>query len=336
MLIDLHHSLNSPIGTPNQKKIFLAEVSPNDQKWDDFRRSAEKYADYYEGTQYSSYADRIRDCARNLSMALKVDPETGELKLKLEDARFCRVARCPICGWRHSMKWRAKAFKVMPGILERYPDTRFLLLTLTVRNCSLDELRQTLTDMNAAWQRVTQRKQFPAFGWFKAVEVTRAENDYAHPHFHITLMVKPSYFTGKYYLSKDRWIELWQKSLRVDYAPSIDITSIKDLQTGEPSTLIAVLETLKYSVKSADVIGLDIGENRTMSNQQWLLTLTHQLHKMRMVATGGVMKEYLKDLEDDNDDLIHINENVIDDENLSKAATLMFRWNEHIKRYVAR
>jgi plasmid rolling circle replication initiator protein Rep len=336
MLIGNHHSLNVPVGKESsRKKTFLAEVSPNDQKWDSFRQSADKYADYYEGTKYSSYADRIRDCAKSLSMALKTDPETGEAKFKLEAARFCRVPRCPVCGWRHSMKWRAKAFKVMPRILEQYPDTKFLLLTLTVRTCPLDELRQTLTDMNNAWKLLTQRKQFPAFGWFKGVEFTRSSNDYAHPHFHITLMVKPSYFTGKNYLSQEKWVELWQKSLRADYAPRLDIRAVKDLKTGEPSALRAVLETLKYSVKSADILGLNTDVNYSMSNQDWLIKLTEQTHKMRMVATGGVMKEYLKDLEQDDDDLIHINENLLDDENVAKSATLMFYWHQQIKRYVS-
>jgi plasmid rolling circle replication initiator protein Rep len=335
MSFDDHHSLNTPVSTaPTGKNFFLVEVSPKDGKWDKFRQSADSYKHLYKGTKFNSYADRISDCSKHLVMSLIVEPESGESYLHLESARFCRVPRCPICEWRRSLKWRAKVFKVLPRMLTEYPSARFLFLTLTVKNCPLDELRATLIEMNAAWRTLTKRKSFPAIGWIKAVEVTRAKNDYAHPHFHCLLMVQPSYFQGKYYLSKDKWIDLWQGSLGVDYAPSIDIQAIKSLNPLDKNELISVLETVKYSVKSSDVLKLETDVNHVISNQDWLVMLTEQLYKMRLISTGGVFKNYLRDLEDDND-LIHINENFVDNPEGSKAASLMFTWNEQIKRYMS-
>jgi hypothetical protein len=49
-----------------------------------------------------------------------------------------------------------------------------------------------------------------------------------------------------------------------------------------------ILGLLKYVTKESDLV----------ANREWFLEYTRQLHKMRAVATGGVLKEYLKEPED--------------------------------------
>ncbi|MDI5829687.1 protein rep, partial [Salmonella enterica subsp. enterica serovar Kentucky] len=41
----------------------------------------------------------------------------------------------------------------MPKIVADYPDARWMFVTLTVRNCDIADLGETLTAMNAAFQR---------------------------------------------------------------------------------------------------------------------------------------------------------------------------------------
>ena len=48
----------------------------------------------------------------------------------------------------------------------------------------------------------------------------------AHPHYHALLLVKPSYFT-KNYIKQSEWVEMWQKALRADYAPSVNVKTVK-------------------------------------------------------------------------------------------------------------
>jgi hypothetical protein len=69
-----------------------------------------------------------------------------------------------------------------------------------------------------------------------------------------------------------------------------------------------------------------------MSDQDWLIELTTQLHKTRAIATGGVLKDYLKVLEDEPEDLIHVDENgeTQADEESPRVA---FGWRETAKRY---
>lgn len=349
-------------------QTFLSQISPKDERWDVLRKQNDQLSKLYRGTVFDRYADRIDGCSSFLKFGVTVDSQTGESSLRLESSHFCRVPRCPVCQWRKSMTWRAKAFNVLPKILEAYPTARFIFLTLTVRNCHVSELRSILKHMNSAWQRLSQRNQFPAVGWLKAVEVTRvwdcydgsnfvgrhgstwvekweADNlgkklrlvstDECHPHFHCLLMVKPSYFTGAYYLSHEKWTELWQKSLRVEYTPVLDVRTVKSLPGANEGIFTAVLETLKYSVKPSDVLRSP-NAGSGISDQDWLVEITAQMHNTKSIATGGVFKEYLSqlegDAEDESEDLIHTGLST-EDEIISKSASLFFVWNEWMRRY---
>jgi plasmid rolling circle replication initiator protein Rep len=209
--------------------------------------------------------------------------------------------------------WKAKAYKVLPKIVAQYPTHRWLFVTLTVKNCPITELKETLVWMNKSWQRLTQLKAFPAIGWLRSTEVTRGKDGSAHPHFHSLLMVAPGYF-GKNYIRQDEWVEMWRKSLRIDYNPVMDVQAVKKGQ--QPMQLVP--ELLKYCVKESDLVG----------DRVWFLELTRQIHKMKAVVTGGVLKEYLKELEQDPEDLIGEG-----DEGEADQGHLYFGWKRKEKKY---
>ena len=187
--------------------------------------------------------------------------------------------------------WKAKAYKILPKVLTDYPKIRWLFLTLTVRNCEITSLKDTLAWMNKAFKRLNELKDFPSVGYIKTTEVTRGKTPpgSAHPHFHILMMVKPSYFSHGY-ISQAKWVELWQKSLRVDYKPILDVQALKP----QDSLIGLLAEVIKYSVKESDIT-LD---------REWFLELTRQLHRTKAIAVGGVLREYLRELEEDPEDLI--------------------------------
>jgi plasmid rolling circle replication initiator protein Rep len=221
--------------------------------------------------------------------------------------------------------WRARFFQALPKLVNEYPTHRFIFLTLTVKNCELTELRSTLAGMNKAWTLLTKRKQFPAVGWVKSVEVTRnAKDNTAHPHFHAVLMVPAGYFK-RGYLSQAKWAELWQKSLRVDYTPVVNVKAVKAPPGVQEDVLgaglvRAVLETLKYGVKESDLV----------ADPDWLHELTQQLHKTRAVAVGGVFKKYIS--EEEPEDLVH-GEDEPDTELSENDPRFYFGWREKTRRY---
>jgi plasmid rolling circle replication initiator protein Rep len=323
-----------------QHPVALVDLSPEDAKWDKFRSEADYIMSLYaQVPEYARYAERMAECSIYLKFAQKSNPETGESKLKLDKARFCRVPRCPPCNWRRQLMWRAKTFKVMPQILEDYPKAKFIFLTLTVRNCAVEDLRETINNMNKAWNRFTNRRNFPAIGFIKALEVTRSfQDDTAHPHFHCLLMVKPSYFTGNYYINQNQWTEMWKECLQINYTPIIHVESVK---TSKPEVndgmLHSVLETIKYSTKSSDFMFDDkrINLGQFKPDVDWLVAFTEQMYKLRTISTGGVFKKYLHELEKEPEDLIHADD-IPEDDNLLVSAYFMFQWDGHIQRYLHR
>ncbi|MBE3060823.1 protein rep, partial [Klebsiella pneumoniae] len=68
----------------------------------------------------------------------------------LREAHFGRVRHCPVGQWRRSRMWQARFYQSLPRIVADYPDSRGMFLTLTVRNCAIEELGETLSRMNTA------------------------------------------------------------------------------------------------------------------------------------------------------------------------------------------
>lgn len=300
--------------SPDPASPALADLSPRDKPWDKHRANADKIEAHYRGSEFSDYAARISFCSQLLEFGLTPDWDSDTLKLKLRSARFCRVRHCPVCQWRRSLQWKAKAYKVLPKIVEAYPNHRWLFLTLTVKNVPIADLRKTLQHMNRSFQRLSQRKAWPAEGWLRSTEVTRGRDGTAHPHFHCLLMVRSGYF-GKNYINQEQWVEMWQDALRCDYKPVLDCRAVK--RGKQPMQLIP--ELLKYCTKESDLV----------ADREWFLELTRQMQKMKCITTGGVLKEYLKDLEAEPEDLIGESEALVG----SDEAHLYFGWKQQAKQY---
>jgi len=311
--------VSAPILASNQQKgkdsPALSDLSQRDKPWDKHRANCDTTANYYKGSEFDKYAERMSECSGLLDFRLVPEAKNGVYRLKLAAARFCRVRHCPVCQWRRSLMWKAKAYKVLPKVLNDYPTYRWLFVTLTVKNCAITDLRETLVWMNKAFKRLSELKAFPAEGYIKTTEVTRGKNPFgsAHPHFHIVIVTKPSYF-GVNYLSQAKWVEMWQKALRVDYKPILDVQALKP-----KDSLVGLLaEVIKYSVKESDLV----------ADKEWFLELTRQLHRTKAIAVGGILRDYMKELEQEPHDLVgEDNQGEVDE------GHLFFDWRRKEKKY---
>lgn len=306
---------------------YLSDVSPRHKPWDVHRGEADDVTEVFGGSvspRHRRYAERVENCSQVLGFAH--DPlATKKNKLKLTDAFFCRVRFCPVCQWRRSLMWQAKVYQALPALMRDYPETRFLFMTLTIRNCEVKDLRKTLTHMAQSWQRLVQLRTWPARGWVRAVEITRSQRyRTAHPHYHCLLMVAPAYFQGDY-LKQDQWAELWQQCLRINYRPVVDIRAVKlalvpDTQRVNPmpkNMWGAVAEILKYAVKPSDMV----------RDHDWFLTLVDQIHKTRAVAIGGILKRYIKEREKEN------LKSEPGEEPTEEKERLFFGWKPVVRKY---
>jgi plasmid rolling circle replication initiator protein Rep len=320
---------------------FLTDLSPQDKPWDKnkaFSGDMVSMLIQSENKAHRKHGVRIDECAQNLEFGfVLVSTETGETKLRLKLARFCRVRYCPVCQWRRALMWVSRFFDAFPRIYAAYPDMRYIMLTLTVRNCSITDLRSTVDQMSKAWQRLSQRKSFPALGFVRSLEVTRGKDGSAHPHFHILLAVPPSYF-GKNYLSKDKWAALWQDAMRLDYKPVCDVRIVKPRKDKEPVLvegmavpdtipdpmkvlMSAITETIKYTTKPADMV----------KEKSWFLEMVDQMQNVRAVALGGIFKQFLKETETEQD-LITASETEVDKAIINEGG-VYFGWRENVKKY---
>ena len=303
--------------------VFLSDISPSDRPWDTHKAEGEemqKLLAGVEGDDIERIRERMADCGLWLIFN-HTKPDERERTFKLYQASFCRVRTCPFCQWRRSMLYTAKMLEAMPKIIETYPTMRILHLTLTLRNVDISELRETIAVLNKAWNRLNMRKQVKQIvrGYVKSIEVTRSATGEAHPHIHALLMVPKYYFERKqYYITKDKWIEMWSKALRADYLPSISVQACRQAQGYEK----IIREVVKYATKPQDLL----------QDADWLVSYIRQVRNLRFFSTGGIVKEILGELEQENEDLIHVGE----EEPAADADVLAqswFDWNREVARY---
>lgn len=269
-------------------------------------------------------SERLRDCGRFLSFTVGAD---GTKRLKHMSS--CRVRLCPLCAWRRSLKVHAHTIKILDAVDGDYA---YIFLTLTVRNCKGVELAKTIDAMMDAWDKLARRKQFrkAVKGWYRGLEVTHNVDfkspsyDTFHPHFHTLLAVRRGYFTSQEYITKDEWATLWKQSLKADYDPVVDVRRVKGTNSR------AVAEAAKYTVKDADYIIPD----------DWDLTvdtvriLDAALEKRRLVAYGGILKEWHKKLNLDDEvdgDLVNVD---ADTSSAEVSREEVYFWHTGYSQYI--
>jgi len=322
-----------PNASPQGNGALLSEVSKRDKPWDKHKGEADAIAILYtmlvglvDSAWFARLAERVFECSRWLEFALHPDRGgTGEVRFRLKTARFCRVRYCPICQWRRSLLWAWRLIEFLKRPEVKAVKGRWIMLTLTVPTVPIGKLGSTIEVMNKAWGRLIKRKAWPALGFLRSTEFTRRPNDYVHPHFHALMLVPSSYF-GKKYLSQKAWTTLWKEALRADYNPIVHVKVFKSKMVADPETgemiELAPVEGIKYPVKPAELI-----KGGTQKDAEWLAELTRQTDHKRFLATGGLLKNLMLD-EETEEELLTPNGDTAKDE-LEELKPWHFLWFDH-------
>lgn len=302
-------------------------------------------------------AIRLRDCASWIEFSIQANGDK-----RLTNSNFCRVRLCPMCSWRRGLKIFSHTTAIMNG-MKSEKDYAYIFLTLTVKNCNGDELDNLIDEMMKAWNRFMGYKSIKQSvkGWFRGLEITHDVNEFItkemwfgnsekkmnsrseyykklglhigdsnpsydtfHPHFHCVFAVNKNYFNNKEYIKQSEWTSLWEKAMRLDYIPVVNIKKVK----GDTSK--AVAEAAKYVVKDEDYIKPDDLDLTV----QTVKLLDDVLDRRRLVAYGGKFKEWHKklNLDDEMDgDFIRFKENDIDDKGIKKV---YYSWNVGYSQYL--
>lgn len=307
----------------NMKKEFK-DISKNgkDRKWKERKLMNIELGNRLEQLGYKQF-ERVMQCAEVLKF------RRNEETLRLHQAWFCKNKLCPICNWRRAMKHSFQATKVIDEAMKREPKSKFLFLTLTVKNISGDELNQTMSELTKAFDRLFRRAkvQKNLIGFLRATEVTlNQKTEMYHPHVHVLLMMKSSYFkNSENYISQKEWQAMWKQSAKLDYEPIVDIRKVrpKKTETHEQNLKKAIVETAKYPVKPIDTL--------TASEEQKLKIvddLMQGLYKKRQIGYGGLLKKIYKELqlEDvENGNLIQVDDEK-NSESLGEEIVAVWNW----------
>lgn len=261
----------------------MKDVSTNgkERPWKDKKLSSLFIADSFSRNGLENKAFRVSTCANILRFKEKIDGS-----MKLHQAFFCKVRLCPMCSWRRQLKIFGQLSQVVK-IAKSEHQLQFLFLTLTMKNCQPEALPAHIDILMNGFRKMSRSSRFKKSiqGTFRALEVTRNEvtGEY-HPHLHIILAVKKSYFDRhqQFYINNLEWKQIWKDSIHVDYDPMINIHLIR----GNSKNLEkAVAEAGKYTLKESDLILEDV--NEMDSN---ISILDEALFNRRLVSYTGILK----------------------------------------------
>lgn len=330
---------NNYISEKNEEYEVLYDVTKTgkDRKWKERKMGNLRFSERLEKLGYKeSVVDRVRSCGDYLRFV-----RDHEQKLKLYQAFFCRNKLCPMCNWRRSMKYSWQAKEIIDEALKRKPKARFLFLTLTVENVSAKGLSEAIKELNKSFDRLFRRARVKKnlIGFIRALEVTYNDkrNDY-HPHIHVLLMVSPSYFMGRDYISQADWTDMWEQSANLNYTPVVNIKAVKEKIAREDlhddfsndGILKAVLETAKYPVKPFEM-EYDKNGKKIKRSEEKLTQITGELleglYKKRQLGFGGLLKDIRKEMQLDdieNGDLVNTSDEKTE---TSTAEVIVAYWN---------
>lgn len=262
----------------------------------------------------------IAHCSTRLGLDIPMDgEELGEPLLR--SAHLCNRRLCPFCEWRRTRAWRARLIAGLNAFAAEQPKWSGVFLTLTVRNCQMHELRDTIRHMHESIKRLSKVSMWPTQYWMRRTEITVSLCDSSsssidsgssteslptlggrriqsvHPHMHCLLLVRPSYWSRDY-VKQLEWQRQWQMAARLDYCPVVDVRRAKAKHTDEHpdgvAPVTAVVEAAKYASKATDLLAL--GDQ--------LPAFHHEMRGLRLYGISKQLQRYISAADAQGDELL--------------------------------
>lgn len=201
------------------------------------------------------------------------------------------------------------------------------------------------------YNKKTKKVEETFWGWYRGLEVTHDNNEYItakmyynkkrhgyyvrhglkigdknpsydtyHPHLHVLFVAPKSYLlqrkVDRGYITPEMLLNMWREVTGIDRITQIHIDEIQpkenvsnsdDLELSKNGIVNAICETTKYTVKECDYIA---PWNWVLSLRT-IMVLDKALFRRRLVAWGGILKDYHKQLNLDDvvdGDLVNVGE----------------------------
>lgn len=226
----------------------------------------------------SKRLEEIRNCGTFIKYGIS---STTEQK-KVLYMETCNHRFCARCQKNESLKRAIKLYTIS-NFLRLKRKRVFLFITLTVRNCKRNELRDTISLINKAFDKMMRRKIFMEVkGYVSKIEVTynRKRDDF-HPHMHLLFSMDSGYFSkeNENYIKRDDLLLNWQSVTGDDNITQVDIRALKN--QNDEKLIKSIQEVAKYEAKS-----FDFGINQEVFESFYL-----GLHSAKTFRYGGEFKE---------------------------------------------
>lgn len=240
------------------------------------RKSTELSTDDYYARKYQ----RLEQC----STYLEFRREKSTKKYKLINTNLCRVRLCPLCAYKRSLAVYHNTADIIKYINEKYSRSKYLFLTLTIKNVSGYQLSKAIDDLTRGWQNMSKQKRIKnvALGTVRSIEITyNKRNNTYHPHLHVLIHTTADVYAGRNYISQAEFADRWQSAVGIDYQPVIDVRRLRHNNGRE------VAEIAKYSVKPLEW---------DKCSESVIITLDEVLHKRHLLSLSGTMREAKREL----------------------------------------
>lgn len=294
-------------------------------------------------TPLARRAGRMAQCGRDIEFIY--DPATGISRVK--HASLCRDRLCPICSWRLSLKRNNEMQQTISHLLEQRP-YKGVMLTLTVRNCTRNDLNSTIKHLCQSYTRLCKHRAWKRNikGTARSIEVTYSpKTDTFHPHIHVLLLVDENYRCN---ISQQEFAAMWRTAAQLDYNPIVDVrytyqkaeAEAEDtdddidaeaiMQSDELAAMRdGITEAVKYAFKPSAL-------RRILADEQ-LDSIAAQLKSHRLISYGGDIKKARAELlfVDEDKQLENEKEDMpIPEAGSSELHRLAYRWAEQTQEYL--
>src|SRR5699024_3348839 len=165
------------------------------------------------------------------------------------------------------------------GIFEIRKKERIYFFNVDCSKCSAEELNDEIKHYNHSFKKLMERKEVKNIvkGYARKLEITyNEERDDYHPHFHVLIAVNKSYFNqATQYISRDRWLELWQQVTKNPLITQVDVRKVRSMKENR------IFEIAKYSANDSDYL----------QNQKVFEVFYKALKGKRLIVFSGLFKE---------------------------------------------
>lgn len=278
-----------------KQEIFIDSVV---DKWTEHKKQSKRVAEKMKEIGKKERADRMANCADFIEYEHCPECDTYHIK----KTYLCRDRFCPVCTWRLSLKRYSNMRAITDTLQVGYPDLKYSLITLTVKNCKASELNSHLKKMNNAWHNVVRRRPIKKelAGWAKSIEVTYNEKEKTvHPHFHVIF----AWYNPASEEVINAWIESAKKEGLEANAKAQNAQNLREKEDKGQTMAGAICETFKYAIKSKDLDDMPLNEFRN---------LVDSLGGKRLISFGGIIKELAAEMKlemetaEDSDEVIEV------------------------------